>query len=237
MTGINAGQSYLLGYNSLQLLGWSFLLYTYVSESYQSGKWLVYSPHAEFLLRIFQTLGLLEILHASVRLVKSSPVTTALQLFSRVFVVWGILFLIPTVKYSTIAVPLILVSWCCAEILRYVFYALHICNSLPQAIIWLRYSAFMLLYPTGITGELIFMYRAVQHLHQRSLYKLAMPNVWNISLDYKWFVIAVLLSYIPFAPKLYLYMLSQRRKTLKQKAAIKLRAVQLLYLYSFNSPQ
>ncbi|KAF8564666.1 hypothetical protein P879_11701 [Paragonimus westermani] len=62
------------------------------------------------------------------------------------------------------------------------------------------------------------MYRAVHHLHQRSLYKLTMPNAWNISFDYEWFIIVVLLSYIPFAPKLFLYMMSQRRKALKQKA-------------------
>ncbi|TGZ56447.1 hypothetical protein CRM22_010163 [Opisthorchis felineus] len=149
MSRISLGASYLLGYNSLQLLGWSYLLYSFVTESYSSGNWLALSSNAEFLLRTFQTLALVEILHACLRLVKSSPVVTALQLMSRVFVVWGIM--LPLMKQETIAAPLCIVSWSLAEIVRYVYYALTICNSSIGFVTWLRYTAFMVLYPTGIS--------------------------------------------------------------------------------------
>ncbi|TGZ56446.1 hypothetical protein CRM22_010163 [Opisthorchis felineus] len=215
MSRISLGASYLLGYNSLQLLGWSYLLYSFVTESYSSGNWLALSSNAEFLLRTFQTLALVEILHACLRLVKSSPVVTALQLMSRVFVVWGIM--LPLMKQETIAAPLCIVSWSLAEIVRYVYYALTICNSSIGFVTWLRYTAFMVLYPTGISGELIYMYEAVVFLRKNDLYRFPMPNSFNVSFDYSWFILLVMLSYIPVAPKLYCHMLSQRRKVLKGK--------------------
>ncbi|CAH8437544.1 unnamed protein product [Dicrocoelium dendriticum] len=124
MARIHPGQSYLLSYNNLQLLG--------------------------FVNHVHQGIGL-SILHASVRLVNSSPFTVGIQLFSRVFVIWGILFLVPNSKHQTIAVPLTILSWCCAEIIRYLFYALNICNLVFYPVKLLRYSGFMLLYPTGIS--------------------------------------------------------------------------------------
>ncbi|GAA33335.1 3-hydroxy acyl-CoA dehydratase, partial [Clonorchis sinensis] len=174
---------------------WSYLLYSFVTESYSSGNWLAVSSNVEFLLRTFQTLALIEILHACVRLVKSSPVLTALQLMSRVFVVWGIM--LPLMKQETIAAPLCIVSWSLAEIVRYVYYALTICNSSIGFVTWLRYTAFTVLYPTGISGELIYMYEAVVFLRKNDFYRFPMPNSFNVSFDYSWFIVVVMLSYIP----------------------------------------
>ena len=47
------------------------------------------------------------------------------------------------------------ISWCLAEIPRYLFYMFNLAfGSIPFPLFWWRYSAFMLLYPTGITGEI-----------------------------------------------------------------------------------
>uniref|UniRef100_A0A183B5V3 Very-long-chain (3R)-3-hydroxyacyl-CoA dehydratase n=1 Tax=Echinostoma caproni TaxID=27848 RepID=A0A183B5V3_9TREM len=194
------------------------LLYMYVSEALLSGNWFGLGSHVEFLLRIFQTLALIEVLHAALGLVRSSPFTTAVQISSRVFVVWGILFLLP--EEQSIGVPLILISWSFAEIIRYVFYMLNICNISSSLITWLRYSAFMFLYPTGIT---------VSSLKETDRYSFALPNKLNCSFDYQFTILMIMASYVPgkrsnflksrfsAAPRLYLYMLSQRRRVFKTK--------------------
>ena len=51
------------------------------------------------------------------------------------------------------------ISWACVEIFRYLFYAFALVSGdstkkTPYALFWLRYSLFAVLYPTGITGEL-----------------------------------------------------------------------------------
>ena len=48
-------------------------------------------------------------------------------------------------------------SWSAIEIVRYVFYAFKLASdkSMPYPLFWLRYSLFMVLYPSGITGEIL----------------------------------------------------------------------------------
>ena len=46
-------------------------------------------------------------------------------------------------------------SWAITEIVRYSFYALTLINAVPYALKYLRYSLFLVLYPTGISSELV----------------------------------------------------------------------------------
>src|SRR3546814_657963 len=50
-----------------------------------------------------------------------------------------------------------LCSWVAVEVPRYLFYAFQLFDAVPAALKWYRYSAFYILYPTGITGELVSM--------------------------------------------------------------------------------
>lgn len=54
--------------------------------------------NVEFELQIFQTAAALEILHALIGLVRSPVGTTLVQVFSRVFVLWAIMFKVPSVS-------------------------------------------------------------------------------------------------------------------------------------------
>ena len=52
-----------------------------------------------------------------------------------------------------------IISWSCVEIFRYLFYAFALVSGdstkkTPFPLFWLRYSLFAVLYPTGITGEM-----------------------------------------------------------------------------------
>ena len=50
-------------------------------------------------------------------------------------------------------------SWAVIEIVRYLFYAAKLVSDNPEAmpypLFWLRYSLFMVLYPSGISGEVL----------------------------------------------------------------------------------
>jgi len=50
-------------------------------------------------------------------------------------------------------VSLLLLAWSTIELVRYPFYLLSDHHCCPSPLTWLRYSAFMPLYPVGIIGE------------------------------------------------------------------------------------
>ena len=88
-------------------------------------------------MELFQTLAVLEILHAAVGLVRSNVVLTAFQVFSRVFVTWAIVWAFPEAQMSR-GYPLHLLAWCITEIIRYSFYAFNLMGMNPYIIVWLR---------------------------------------------------------------------------------------------------
>lgn len=55
-------------------------------------------------------------------------------------------------------------SWIAVEVPRYLFYAFQLFDAVPAPLKWYRYSAFYILYPTGITGELVSMIVAAADL-------------------------------------------------------------------------
>nr|VZH92200.1 unnamed protein product [Spirometra erinaceieuropaei] len=167
-----------------------------------------------FFLQIFQTLALLEVLHACLRLVRSSPLTTIIQISSRIFVVWGVLYLYPEVKGHSQALRMMVVSWCLAEITRYFYYFACLLLKPPYPLTYLRYSLFMILYPTGILGEILLISFSLPYVSKHSPIDFPMPNRLNVALHGYYVYWTVLLMYLPFSPVMYKHMLAQRRKVL-----------------------
>ena len=83
--------------------------------------------------------------------------------FSRLWVVYAIMLLSPTVSNSPYC-ALATLSWCLVEVPRYAYYATNILHITPKPLLWLRYSLFGVLYPTGITGELGCTWLALSYL-------------------------------------------------------------------------
>ena len=111
--------------------------------------------------------------YSALGLVRSNPVLTGFQVFSRVFVTWVIVHSFPEAQVSEnvtclmLAVyhflsqfqasrgfPLLLLAWTITEIIRYSFYALNLVGQNPYLVAWLRYTLFIVLYPLGVVGEL-----------------------------------------------------------------------------------
>lgn len=134
-------QLYLLIYNTVSLLLWStltlrlLLLLPLVPPPI--------TPHIHAALSVFarttQTLALLEPLHALFGLVRAPVATTAVQVASRLLLVWGIVTPYPRIvtdadASGSWAYLTMLGAWGCAEIVRYGFFALTLSG-------WKRESA------------------------------------------------------------------------------------------------
>uniref|UniRef100_A0A7N5JTU2 Very-long-chain (3R)-3-hydroxyacyl-CoA dehydratase n=2 Tax=Caniformia TaxID=379584 RepID=A0A7N5JTU2_AILME len=164
-------------------------------------------------LKFFQTGALLEILHCAVGIVPSSVVLTSFQVMSRVFLIWAVTHSVKEVQ-SEDSVLLFVIAWTITEIIRYSFYTFSLLNHLPYLIKWARYTLFIVLYPMGVSGELLTIYAALPFVRQAGLYSISLPNKYNFSFDYYAFLILIMISYIPIFPQLYFHMIHQRRKVL-----------------------
>ena len=151
--------------------------------------------HCSFVIATFQTIQLVEVLHAALRFVPSSPVTTFIQILSRLVLVWGVLVPIPDARYS-VGVPMLLIAWSIAECTRYFYYGFHLYESAPFFSTWLRYTLFLVLYPMGVSGELLTLYASLPIISKAKMWSIELPNIFNISFYYDYILIIIMLSYI-----------------------------------------
>jgi len=211
---------YLFLYNAAQVAGWGSILVKTVTGLLGglSNEQLYHNVETE--VQIFQTAAILEIFHIALGLVRSPLATTITQVYSRVFVVWMILFKAASSR-SSFGVPMLLIAWSITEVVRYSFYALNLIKAVPWILIWMRYTFFIVLYPLGASGEVITMLSALGEIGQKKHFTIEMPNSANYGFSFYYFVILLCLYYIPGFPQLYGYMFQQRKKVLATDSAKK----------------
>jgi very-long-chain (3R)-3-hydroxyacyl-CoA dehydratase len=171
-------------------------------------------------LFIFQTAAVLEVLNAALGLVKSSVMITAFQVASRLFLIWGVLSPVPQTQNS-LGYVLILCAWTVTEVIRYTYYALNQLNMTPYLLTYPLKHLFIVLYPMGVTGELICVAKALPVVLSAKLYSWGLPNSWNLSFDYYYVLIGVIPLYVIFFPQLYSHMFRQRKKILSPRSVDK----------------
>jgi very-long-chain (3R)-3-hydroxyacyl-CoA dehydratase len=210
---------YLALYNWAIFFGWFQVLFFSVKTLLESGHEHVYNAVEKPLLWA-QTAAVLEIIHSLIGLVRSPISATLPQIGSRLYLLWGILWSFPEVQ-SHVLVSSLVISWSITEIIRYSFFGLkEAFGYSPSWLLWLRYSTFILLYPTGISSEVGLIYIALPYIKASGKYSITMPNKLNFAFDYLASAIIAFLLYVPGSPYLYKYMLGQRKRALsKSKAA------------------
>lgn len=176
---------------------WAYCLYQFVLEA----KTLQFNNrrlwnNVQLPLAIFQTLQLIEVVHCIVGLVPSNPIITFEQIISRILVVWGVALPFASSRDS-LGIFLITGSWSLAEITRYLYYALNILNVVPYLLTWCRYSFFLVLYPSGVTGELLTIYASLNEIAKNPNIALALPNFLNVSVHYDIILMGIMLLYVP----------------------------------------
>ncbi|EPS74144.1 hypothetical protein M569_00608 [Genlisea aurea] len=204
---------YLSVYNWTLFFGWLLVLYRSIALLIDSGYESVYAG-VETPLMIFQSAAVLEILHSLTGIVRSPASATVPQILSRLYLTWGILFSFPEIRSSRFVATMV-ISWSLAEIIRYSYFgAKEAFGSAPPWLHWLRYTAFMILYLTGISSEVALVVKALPFMKLTGKYSISLPNAWNFSFDYHYNALLVLAVYVPFSPRLYGHMLAQRKKAL-----------------------
>ncbi|RZC78703.1 hypothetical protein C5167_002905 [Papaver somniferum] len=187
---------YLIAYNSLQALGWavslSRILNSFVSTKSLNGAY----TFAGDLICFLQTLSFMEVLHGAIGLVPSGVLLPLMQWGGRTH------FLLAIVRRLD-------------EIIRYSHYASNCAGFSPFWITYLRYTAFIVLYPLGMAiGEMWIMYQALPLIKEKNLY----ADFFNrFPFNYYSFVMAVLVCYPFLWLKLYLHLFKQRRSKLGKR--------------------
>eukprot|EP00468_Gymnochlora_sp_CCMP2014_P006048 CAMPEP_0167761074 /NCGR_PEP_ID=MMETSP0110_2-20121227/11953_1 /TAXON_ID=629695 /ORGANISM="Gymnochlora sp., Strain CCMP2014" /LENGTH=814 /DNA_ID=CAMNT_0007647683 /DNA_START=1116 /DNA_END=3560 /DNA_ORIENTATION=+ len=112
---------------------------------------------AGMILVITQGAAALEIVHSALKMTKSPFMQCFMQVMSRLLIVHGVLYPSKSAQSNWALYPL-LAAYCTIEITRYVFYALkQWMKKVPGIVFYPRYSMFYVLYPLGITSELILL--------------------------------------------------------------------------------
>lgn len=173
------------------------------------------------LVVLVQSLAVLEVVHSAFGWVKTNPLVTAVQVASRLIIVWGV-----SEQYRAAATSpyyaVMVFAWSLSEVARYPFYVNQLLGSPSYMALWARYSFFIVLYPMGVLGEMQLIWASLPH-------HLAWPWVdatgWSVR---DLVFLALLPVYIPGLFYLYTRLLASRRKVLgsdfagsKGKAAVK----------------
>lgn len=217
---------YLLAYNGLLTVGWAVILVRTVlyvvdhGASWVADGTVVTMPglydNLRWWLQVFQTAAFLEIVHAALGMVRSGLFTTLMQVFSRLFVLWGIMEGVTGVTSST-GVLLVSLAWSITEVVRYAFYFFALMGAVPYLIKWCRYTFFYILYPIGVLGELMLMFTALPVMQASQQWSLSLPNHYNMAFSYYYFTAFLMFLYIPLFPQLYGHMIQQRKKVIGTK--------------------
>ncbi|KAK7753458.1 hypothetical protein SLS62_004533 [Diatrype stigma] len=209
---------YLILYNAVSAALWLAVLVRTVtaSASGADGYTTVYGTTGEF-CKWTQTLAGMEVLHSLLGVVRAPFFTTFMQVFSRYAIVWGVTDLFPGIARDSPAYASMLLAWSTTEVIRYSYFALTLAagGKPPAPLHWLRYHAFFVLYPVGISSEAWLIWRAVEPARD------AVHPYYSTALFL--YVVAV---YPPSAYILYTHMMTQRRKVMKAAKAQNQKATQ-----------
>ncbi|KAH8156325.1 hypothetical protein CIB48_g11919 [Xylaria polymorpha] len=193
---------YLILYNAVSAILWLAVLGRIAGINAVRGPQFAYPAVGEF-CKWTQTLAGIEVLHSLFSIVRAPLFTTFMQVFSRYAIVWGITDLFPQLGANP-AYSSMLVAWSVTEVIRYSYFALTLSGWQPSTLHWLRYHAFFVLYPLGISSEAWLIWLAVEPA-RHAVHPLYSTALWAY----------VVFVYPPSAYILYTHMMAQRRKVLK----------------------
>ncbi|KAF4756643.1 DnaJ (Hsp40), sub A, member 4 [Perkinsus olseni] len=199
---------YLTLYNTVQALGWAYILYATLGSPL-----FTVSPKVLTAMYLFQGLAVLEVLNAAAGMVRSNLLTTVVQVFFRDQVLY-LLYRCHSAGIESHGLLPMALAWSLAETIRYPYLALHMSRRAPPALTWLRYSSFLVLYPLGVYGEMRVIYDVSPVVERDHILSVAMPNAFNFSFNYAAFLKFLLFSYPLGLLLQYKHMLRQRARHL-----------------------
>ena len=205
---------YLILYNFLQLCGWSFFFFKGINLIINSKSFQEIYLDTHLILEYCQYGAFMEIIHSIIGLVRSSIFATSIQIIGRIIIVVILQFFESAISKGYL---LIFFAWSIVEIVRYTYYIINLLQkefvkfNIPYLLIWCRYSFFIVLYPIGVSGEMITVWNAKKDFSKFILYQ---GNNFNFTVAN--LIYPIWLFYIPALVYLYGYLFKQRRKVLNR---------------------
>ena len=205
---------YLILYNIIQLLGWSFFFLKVTNDLIISKSIEEIYLNSHKILEFCQYGAFLEIIHSFIGIVNSSFFITSIQIIGRILIVIILQFFQNAISKGYL---LIYFAWSLVEIIRYTYYILSLFQkeinifNIPYIIIWCRYSFFIILYPIGISGEMITVWNAKKDFNKYIIYQNDKYTFTVANLIYPIWIL-----YIPALIFLYSYLFKQRKKVLNR---------------------
>uniref|UniRef100_W6NDC9 Very-long-chain (3R)-3-hydroxyacyl-CoA dehydratase n=1 Tax=Haemonchus contortus TaxID=6289 RepID=W6NDC9_HAECO len=178
-----------------------------------SGKF-VYKDHFP-LFCIGTAAQLLDVVHGVLGITTTGIAAGLLQVLGRLFM----LFLIegnPTI-HNQISTPVLLFAWVLIELFRYPYYALRAWDIEVYALAWLRYTAWIPLYPLGLTMEWLSMVTSLKYYYETGKYSILLPYL-DLTLNFSAIIAIIAFAVFPFiSRKLLGHMRKQRRNKMNVK--------------------
>jgi len=200
---------YLIFYNLLQLLGRTLFLLKVTIGLIKSKSLTEIFEETIFLLALVQYASILEIFHTFYKLVKAVLCIVMVENLGRIAIVATLQFCKNSISNGYL---LIYVGWSVLEIVRYFFDLLLLVKrnnknfDIPYFLIWLRYSLFIILYPIGVSGEVITVWNARYDFNNYSL----------IGIPISFLLYPLFILYFICLIYLYIYLFKVRSITLKK---------------------
>ncbi|GAB4860281.1 hypothetical protein Ancab_011761 [Ancistrocladus abbreviatus] len=197
---------YLFAYNSLQFFGWAISLSRLLISFTVTHSLNAAYAHAGELICLLQSLSLLEVIHGALGIVPSGVLLPLMQWGGRTHYLLAIVRGNVQVQES----PSILATffaWSLSEVIRYSHYALNCIGNCPYWLTYLRYTAFIFLYPMGFAGEMWLMYHALPLIKEKNLHA---DYFALLPFSYSSFIQVLLAVYPILWLKLYFHLLKQR---------------------------
>lgn len=208
--------AYLVVYNATQLFIWCIVFLRcsislrHPLDAFQSSVTWV---------RLGQRLALLEPIHTVLGYSHGSLGPVLIQLAGRNFALFYAIerFTAPQERYAG---PLFWV-WSAIEVIRFPFYIVSVLkeNEPPAILSWLRYTAFIPLYPIGMVLELLCYYAAIPQLGDGSRIQFV-DGRFGLYFEMSRFLQSLVVIYLILGPLQYMYMLRQRSKKLAPSSLV-----------------
>ncbi|NWH67046.1 HACD3 dehydratase, partial [Geococcyx californianus] len=225
-------KGYLVMYNLVQFLGFSWIFVNMTVRLFILGLccWNSFVLQRDCLTDSFydtfhtisdmmyfcETLALMEIMNSLIGLVKSPLIPAVLQVFGRNFILFVILGSLEEMQSKPV-VFFVFYFWSIIEIFRYPYYMLSCIGIEWKPLTWLRYTAWIPLYPLGGLAEAVSIIQSIPIFNETGKFSLELPNPLNVTIPFSFLLqispIAVCL--VVFANCRYLY--KQRKRHLGPK--------------------
>lgn len=190
----NFKTGFLLIYNLVQFLGFSWIFVNMTVRVFMFGKDSLYDTfHSMADVMFFcQILASVEVLNAAFGVVKTGVLPTLIQVMGRNFILFIIFGSLEEMRNRPV-VFFVFLLWSAIEIFRYPFYMLACLNTEWKTLTWLRYTVWIPLYPLGVLAEAVAVIQSIPIFDKTKLFSIPLPKAVGTSASFSSFLYVYLI--------------------------------------------